>query len=90
MSRRRHSIIGGNACDTAAKRSKVAGGGGGRRGVACLIIDPQNDFHSGGSLAVPGADAARGEDTSVAAVAKDVCCMVLAAILCRIVRVVLS
>jgi len=34
MSRRRHSIIGGNACDTAAKRSKVAGGGGGRRGVA--------------------------------------------------------
>jgi len=22
-----------------------------------LIIDPQNDFHSGGSLAVPGADA---------------------------------
>jgi hypothetical protein len=28
--------------------------------VACLIIDPQNDFHSGGSLAVPGADAARG------------------------------
>jgi hypothetical protein len=60
MSRRRHSIIGGNACDTAAKRSKVAGGGGDRRGVACLIIDPQNEFHSGGSLAVPGADAVSG------------------------------
>jgi len=24
--------------------------------VACLIIDPQRDFHGGGSLAVPGAD----------------------------------
>lgn len=27
-----------------------------RHGVACLIIDPQRDFHGGGSLAVPGAD----------------------------------
>ena len=27
-----------------------------RHGVACLIIDPQRDFHTGGSLAVPGAD----------------------------------
>uniref|UniRef100_A0A7S2UVL2 Isochorismatase-like domain-containing protein n=1 Tax=Fibrocapsa japonica TaxID=94617 RepID=A0A7S2UVL2_9STRA len=26
------------------------------RNVAFLIIDPQNDFHEGGSLAVPGAD----------------------------------
>lgn len=25
-------------------------------GVAVLIIDPQNSFHGGGSLAVPGAD----------------------------------
>ncbi|KAJ1458290.1 Isochorismatase-like protein [Pelagophyceae sp. CCMP2097] len=27
------------------------------RGVALLIIDPQQDFHAGGSLAIPGADA---------------------------------
>eukprot|EP01050_Picozoa_sp_SAG11_P024683 SAG11_NODE_5332_length_1593_cov_2.484605_2_plen_78_part_00 len=26
------------------------------KGVALLIIDPQNSFHGGGSLAVPGAD----------------------------------
>jgi hypothetical protein len=26
------------------------------RGVALLIIDPQRDFHAGGSLAIPGAD----------------------------------
>jgi hypothetical protein len=30
-----------------------------RHGVACLIIDPQRDFHGGGSLAVPGADEVR-------------------------------
>jgi len=27
-----------------------------RTGVACLIIDPQNSFHAGGTLAVPGSD----------------------------------
>ena len=31
-----------------------------RSGVAVLIIDPQNSFHDGGSLAVPGADEVRG------------------------------
>ena len=41
----------------APDEAKAAGGGGG--GVALLIIDPQNDFHPGGSLAVAGAD----EDT---------------------------
>lgn len=25
-------------------------------GTALLIVDPQNDFHEGGSLAVPGAN----------------------------------
>ena len=31
-------------------------GGDGRKSTALLIIDPQNDFHPGGSLAVAGAD----------------------------------
>lgn len=47
--RRRHSLIGSQL--DGKKRPKMM-----RHGVACLIIDPQRDFHGGGSLAVPGAD----------------------------------
>ena len=41
----------------ATRAATLVGGDGIAGGVVCLfIIDPQNDFHDGGSLAVPGAD----------------------------------
>ena len=41
----------------------------GSAGVACLIIDPQNSFHAGGSLAVSGADEVRPMQTQCHAMA---------------------
>jgi hypothetical protein len=67
-------------------------GGGDRRGVACGLPHHRSTERfplrqvSGSSRCRRG----EGEDTSIAAVGKDVCCMVLAAILARLVRVVLS
>ncbi|KAH8047595.1 hydrolase [Aureococcus anophagefferens] len=41
----------------ATRAATLVGGDGIAGGDVCLvIIDPQNDFHDGGSLAVPGAD----------------------------------
>ena len=45
----------------ATRAATLVGGDGIAGGDVCLvIIDPQNDFHDGGSLAVPGADERRG------------------------------
>lgn len=67
MAERRPTVIGAAAmgCAYSSQAQASAAGdpilraGGPRSGVALLIIDPQNSFHGGGSLAVPGADEVR-------------------------------